>query len=154
MLVLVDGHNLIGKLPDISLSEADDEARLITKLKRYRARTNRNIIVFFDSGGSYNLSSKRTKGGISIHYAPHNKTADDLIISHLQRARHPQQILLVSSDKAIQQVARQVRARVVSSTDFSKELEIRPTFREEDETDVQLSAEEIEAWLSLFGEDQ
>jgi len=155
MLVLVDGHNLIGKLPDISLSDADDEARLITKLRRYRARTGRNIIVFFDSGGSYNLSGKRTKGGISIHYAPQRKTADDLIISHLQRARHPQQLLLVSSDRAVQQAARQVSARVVSSTEFSRELEMRPPPQEhEDETDVHLSAEEVEAWLSLFGEDR
>ncbi|HEY85965.1 MAG TPA: NYN domain-containing protein [Chloroflexi bacterium] len=153
MLVLVDGHNLIGKLPDISLDEADDEARLITKLRRYRARTGRNIIAFFDSGGSYKLSSKRTKGGISIHYAPHNKTADHLIISHLQRARHPRQILLVSSDRAIQQVARQVRAGIISSTDFAQELETRPA-SQDDEADVQLSKEEIEAWLSLFGASQ
>ncbi len=152
MLVLVDGHNLIGKLPDISLEDADDEARLITKLRRYRARTGRNIIVFFDSGGSYKAPRKQSKGGISVHYAPRNKTADHLIINYLQKTRDPRHILLVSSDRAIQQVARQVSARIISSTDFSRELEPRPSLQE-DETDVQLSAEEIEAWLSLFGED-
>jgi len=153
MLVLVDGHNLIGQLSDIRLDEADDEDRLIIKLRRYRARTGRNILVFFDSGGGYKISGKQTRGGISARYAPHNKTADDLIINHLQRAKQPQQIMLVSSDRAIQRVAKQVRARVISSADFAVELEPLHTLPE-DEADAQLSDEEVEVWLSLFGQDE
>ncbi len=153
MLVLVDGHNLIGQLSDISLDEANDEDRLVIKLRRYRARTGRKIIVFFDSGGGYKISSKQSRGGISERYAPNNKTADDLIISYLQKVKQPQQFMVVTSDRAIQRIAKQVGSRVVSSADFAVELKPLRT-SPEDETDVQLSDEEVADWLSLFGQDE
>lgn len=150
MLVLIDGHNLIAKLSDIQLDEADDEEKLILKLRRYRARTGRRIVVIFDPGLGYKLASKKTEGGVTIQYAPHGKSADQLIMKRLYKAKDPGQIMVVTSDRAVQRVARQVRASVVSSTDFAAELNKPPPNGQNEDVDVKLSEHEIEEWLKLF----
>ncbi len=151
MFVLIDGHNLIGKLPDVSLSDADDEAQLIEKIMRYRARTGRRVTIVFDSGGAYKLSATKRRGGITVRYAPHGITADSLIIKQLRRERNPKEVLVITSDRAIQRAAAQVGARIMSSPAFAEVLaDLRaPAAAASD--DVHLSAEEIDDWLALFG---
>ncbi len=46
--ILIDGHNLIGRMPGLALSDPEDEAKLVALLKRYRARHKRDIVVVFD----------------------------------------------------------------------------------------------------------
>ena len=43
MPVLIDGHNLIAKLPGIHLDDPDDEERLVERLRRYQARTGKRF---------------------------------------------------------------------------------------------------------------
>ena len=47
MPLLIDGHNLIAKLPSISLDDPHDETQLVELLRRYRARTGKRIQVIF-----------------------------------------------------------------------------------------------------------
>ncbi len=152
MLVLIDGHNLIGQMPDIDLSEAHDEARLLARLRQYRAKTGRKLIVFFDSGGAYKPAQSRTKGGITVRYAPHGVTADRLIMNHLQKIRNPQQTLVVSSDRAIQRAAAHVRARIVASADFAAQLSARAPAAPKADDDAPLSEAEVDEWLRLFNQ--
>ena len=39
MPLLIDGHNLIGHLPDLSLSDPRDEVKLVARLQAYAARS-------------------------------------------------------------------------------------------------------------------
>ena len=50
MPILIDGHNLIGRLPDLRLDDPDDEAKLVLRLRAYAARTRKRITVVFDQG--------------------------------------------------------------------------------------------------------
>ena len=51
MPLLVDGHNLIGQVPGLSLADADDEAQLVQLLRRYStAKRGRQVVVVFDRG--------------------------------------------------------------------------------------------------------
>lgn len=43
MSYIIDGHNLIGVLPDIHLNQPDDEQRLLARLRGYRARIGGQI---------------------------------------------------------------------------------------------------------------
>jgi len=151
MLILVDGHNLIAALPDISLAEADDEEKLILKLRRYRARTGRQIAVFFDAGAAFQTAKKKSQGGLKIRYAPHNSTADRLIINRLKKIRNPAEVLVVTSDRAIQQAARRAKVRVMSSAEFVQELDILSVTISETQ-EITLSEEEVEEWLTLFNQ--
>lgn len=150
MLVLIDGHNLIGKLSDISLSDHDDETQLLFKLRQYRARTGRSLFVFFDSGGGFKLGEKKKHGGITVQYAPSGKIADQLIIKRLRKAKNPRELMVVTSDRAIQRVARQVEARVVSSSDFA--VTLNTTRQPKASQEPNLSDAEIDEWLSIFGD--
>jgi predicted RNA-binding protein with PIN domain len=50
MQYLIDGHNLIPKVPGLSLSDPDDEEQLINKLSGWARISRQKIIVFFDRG--------------------------------------------------------------------------------------------------------
>ncbi|MEM7034040.1 MAG: NYN domain-containing protein [Chloroflexota bacterium] len=156
MQLLIDGHNLIAKLPNIHLDEADDEEKLITLLRRYQARSRFKITVFFDSGHGFHLAKKISRVSITVHYARHGSSADNLIISHLRKARNPRQIRVITSDMAIQRVAYQVQAEIISATDFVPNLIPTPTpipIRNDDpstQEDITLSEDEVDAWLDLF----
>ena len=149
---LIDGHNVIGQMPDIGLDDPDDEQKLLWRLRRYRARTGRRIVVVFDPGGAYHPAARRSKGGITVQYAPAGSTADRVIKARLRRAKNPRQIVVVSSDRAVQQAARSVGARVVEATAFAAELAAPPVAPEPDaEPERRLSEAEIAEWLRLFG---
>jgi len=138
-------------MPDISLSDGDDEAQLAVHIRRYRARTGRRITLFFDGGAAYKPGSTHKRGGITTRYAPHGITADTLIINQLRRERNPKEVLVISSDREIQRAARQVQAQVMSSSEFASlliDLQTMPPTTD----DVALSDDEIDAWLSIFGE--
>lgn len=158
MRVFVDGHNLIAKLPNIHLDEADDEEKLLVILRRYRAKTGHQVTVFFDAGYSFQVSNRSSSGGITAYYARHGVSADTLIINRLYKDNDPHHLLVVTSDRAIQQVAKQVRANVISSTDFAASLANahNPTPQSDDPAvmdDIALSEDEVNAWLDIFGFD-
>ena len=154
MLVLVDGHNLIANMDTIQLDDEDDEDQLILYLRRYQARTSREVMVFFDAGSSFGLAQTKRSGGLTVRFAPSGTPADDLIINHLYSAKHPQQILVVTSDRAIQRVARSVKAKVMSAARFVSELTPPVGIQAQDTTEVELSEEEVEAWLKIFQQER
>ncbi len=152
MLILIDGHNLIGKLRGFSLADMDDEARLITLLQAY-CRTSRNPVeVFFDKAPS-GSSGKRTHGQVLAHFIRAGKTADDAIIARLkQLGKAARNCCVISSDRMVQQAARAVHARVQTSEAFGRQLQAAPTTTDEenDPTDRLLSADEVAEWEQLF----
>ena len=156
MVIIIDGHNLIAQMPTIHLGDANDEAQLLEHLRRYRARTGHRVVVIFDAGETFQVGSKASSGGITVQYARHSVTADAIIKKRLQRIKNPAQTLVVTSDREIQNVARQARTRVMSSAEFAQSLQNlqdTPT-RSNNEEEAPLSAEEVDAWLKLFNRTQ
>jgi predicted RNA-binding protein with PIN domain len=149
--ILIDGHNLIGRMSALSLEDPDDEEKLVRILKSYRARTGKTITVVFDPGIPFSLAGHRREGGIEIVFAPHGSTADAVIARRIAKSRNPRGWLVVTSDlELVDRVSRR-GARVQSSDDFASKLaglgHVEP-----DVADVHLTPEEVEAWLSLFEE--
>ncbi|MBL8045607.1 MAG: hypothetical protein JNL09_03645, partial [Anaerolineales bacterium] len=50
MPFLIDGHNLIGKMPGLRLDDPDDERQLVQFLRAYLARVKKSGTVVFDRG--------------------------------------------------------------------------------------------------------
>ena len=149
MPILIDGHNLVGRLSQLSLEDPDDEEKLVSLLKSYRARTGKAITVVFDPGGAFALSQKRRRGGIETVFAPHGSSADAVIAKRVRRSRNPRDCLVVTSDRNLAETVAGQGARVRSAEDFARELSpLRD--RSPDWKDVPPSAEEVETWLSLF----
>jgi predicted RNA-binding protein with PIN domain len=151
MATLIDGHNLIGKLPDIRLDDPDDEEQLLSRLRGYRARTGKRLVVYFDPGATYQSPARRSKGGISVRQAGTGQRADDLIIRDLRRHHNPRELTVVTSDHAIQNVAQQYQARVIDAAIFAGELG-RPPNKENTREMPLLPEEEVQEWLTIFGQ--
>ena len=153
MPVLIDGHNLIGRLPDISLADPDDEARLVSRLQAYAGRTGKQVTVIFDRGMPGGRSRALSRGRVEVVFAPTGRRADRVLKERIRRARDPGELTVVTSDREVIATARDRGARVVRAETFVTELEASPATQAAGKEDVHLSPDEIEAWLELFEED-
>ena len=149
---MIDGHNLIGRLPALSLQDPDDEEKLVRLLKSYRARTGKAITVVFDPGGAFRLAQARNLGGIEVVFAPHGSSADATITRRVRKSRNPRGWLVVTSDHELAETVTGLGARVQSAEAFATGLG-RPAEEPAEWKDTPPSPDEVEAWLSLF-EDQ
>ena len=149
MPILIDGHNLIGRLPELSLQDPDDEEKLVGLLTSYRARTGKAITVVFDPGEAFALASARRRGGIEILFAPHGSNADAVIARRVQKSRNARGWLVVTSDGELAGAVARSGARVQSAEVFAAELtgaiEEAPDWK-----DRPPSPDEVEDWLDLF----
>lgn len=130
MSYIIDGHNLIGVLPDIQLSQPDDEFRLLERLRAFRARHGgRTLIVFFDSGPAapdVTAASGREDAlsgpGIEVHFARPGQSADDAIVGFLAHSRQPGQYAVVTNDQDLAGRVRAMGASVLPASDFARRI--------------------------------
>jgi predicted RNA-binding protein with PIN domain len=151
MPYLIDGHNLIAQIADISLDEPNDEARLLTRLRSFCARTGRKVFVYFDRRAP-GAQDPPSAGGLTIHFVRSPRTADDAILAHLRRlGREAHNWTVVSSDHEIQQAARRAGSRIQISSDFAKSLTPTETVTEGSEKPTPPSSQdEVAEWERLF----
>lgn len=151
MPYLIDGHNLIGQLPDISLDEPDDEARLVQKLAGFAARTGKRCVVVFDAGLPGGQSRMSTRA-VQVVFASHRSSADRVMLERLRKIPDPLNWTVVSSDNEVLAAARARRMHILRSPEFAALLEAAPPAKPDpgEANDVQLSPQEVEEWLNLF----
>jgi len=150
MPLLIDGHNLIGRMPDLSLDDPDDEAKLVARLRTYCMRTRKRATVVFDQGLPGGPSEPLSRGGVKVVFAPAGHTADSILRERIRRARDPRGLTVITSDREILAAARARGVRVMRSERFAHELVAAPRATGVD--DVHLSPEEVDEWLRMFGE--
>lgn len=150
MPYLIDGHNLIGRLPDISLSDPDDEARLVERLQVWCARRRVSATVFFDQGAPGQPSTAKF-GRLTVRFVRPPQTADAGISALLTRlGRGASQWIVVSSDGAVRDAARRLGARTTPSEEFAAALGAVGGEAGEEKPD-RPSPQEISDWLRVFG---
>ena len=151
MPYLIDGHNLIGAMPDICLDELDDERRLIERLQAYGSRIRKTGIVYFDRRAPGQRKGWRA-GMLSVRFISAPSTADHAIITHLERlGGEAHNYTVVSSDHEIQRAARRAGARVLSSQAFVHQLQEIPEKDDSLEKPHPPTNEvEIDEWMQLF----
>lgn len=153
MPYLIDGHNLIPKIPGLSLRLMDDEIELIQKLQEYCRRSGKRVEVYFDNAP---VGQARTQsyGSVKAHFVRSGRTADDAIVSRLRNlGRSAQNWTVVSSDRQVQSAARATHAKVISSDEFVGFLltaELEESSDQGTDVDLSLSSSEIDEWLKLF----
>ncbi len=156
MHFLIDGHNLIAKMPGISLSDPDAEAQLILRLRRWvAANPTRRVTVYFDGGLPGGRAPHLSATRLEVVFASSGQPADDLLLRHIRRLKNPPEYTLVSSDRKIIAAAEKRRVPVLLSEDFAPELAEEaaaapPPPREVVEKPL-LNEAEVAAWMELFG---
>ena len=155
MPFLIDGHNLIAAMPDIDLADPHDEAKLVTRLKGFVARSSRRCTVIFDGGIPGGSSLMSTKSVTVIFAAARRDNADRLLKLHIRRLPDPRNWTVVSSDQAVLDAARMRKTRWLTSAEFAEMLagdaaDDAPGPGEE--INPHVSPAEVDELLNLFGD--
>ena len=153
MTYIIDGHNLIPKIPGLNLSDPDDENQLIHILQRFCRLRRAKAIVYFDQAPP-GMSGGKNFGSVRANYVRQGRTADDAIIEKLRKmGRRARNVTVVSSDRQVQQAARAVHAKVMTSDAFAGEWDTLISEEPSLDPRVQpLSEQELAEWEALFSE--
>jgi predicted RNA-binding protein with PIN domain len=149
---LIDGHNLIAQMPDLSLDDPNDEVKLVLRLRQFAGRKRQSITVVFDHGIPGGWSSGLSTGPVKVIFAGSHSNADRIIMERIREAKTPTNIKLVTSDGEIRRAGEARRVEVISAQEFVHTLFKPPPSgpRRDARDDVKLSQDEVKEWLRLF----
>ncbi len=152
MPYLIDGHNLIPKVPGLSLEQEDDEIQLIQLLSNFAARSRKEVEVYFDNAAAGQKGPRRF-GKVSAFFVPSRQTADHAIRLRLERlGKTARNWIVISSDMAVQSSAKMYHAEAVKSETFAQQL--MNMQNREQKREIDISQQEIDEWLILFNKKQ
>jgi uncharacterized protein len=156
MPILIDGHNLIGQMTDLSLSDPHDEDKLIHKLRAVAERTGKRMTVVFDPNPHDDTPrvghGRSQTGNLTIMYTPHGNKADDIIRHMVGGVKDRQGLLVVTSDAAVAAFTRQCGVRVQSSRDFIRWMDAQMAGKHSPDSKPVGSSQEITNWADVFKE--
>ncbi len=162
-MIVIDGHNLIPKVPGLSLRDLDDEQILIDLLQRYirqgrgakggaKSGVSKRIEVFFDRA-PVGKAGVRSYGSLVAHFVQQGKTADEAICQFLSGlGKSARNVSVVSSDRQVQANARALHANVLSSEDFARQLAALPA-QPDQPAQVNAPLAPLDEWYEIFNID-
>ncbi len=158
MHYLVDGHNLIGQMPNIELSDPDDEGKLIMLLHRWTLRHPRDRITVVFDHGVYGHPRPPRWERLEVIFARSPSDADAHLVHRLRSLPCSQGYMLVSADRAIAAVAAQQGVPVKVSQVFAEEINAPADDRRRavlgrrhgPHPEPKLPRAEVDAWLKAF----
>jgi uncharacterized protein len=152
MPYIIDGHNLIGKLPNIHLDDPDDEKQLIEMLIPFCVENNKKADIYFDNA-PLGQSGAKVHGRVIARYVRSGETADQAIKRRLSKlGADAASWTVVTSDREVQTAAKRSYAKVVTSEDFANRLMADPKIVDKGKSeDPKISNSEIDEWMDLFG---
>ena len=150
MQYLIDGHNLIPKVPGLSLSDPDDEEQLIEHLSAWARVSKHKVTVFFDRASPGNAGSRRFSSVTAV-FVPEGKTADSAIMDALAKLKNAaRNVAVVSSDRMVQVAARAARDKIIKSEDFAASLFELKNASGATVENLPLTPDEIAEWENFF----
>ena len=155
MPYLIDGNNLIGHIPDLSLADGKSRSLLVSRLRRFRKVKNTRLFLVFDGPPQSRLDADRHSGGLlSIIHPEPGMSADSRIEEIIKAQTDLRRFFVVSSDREIRHFARKHGAKSITCAQFHRELKAAlREHREEseleknDETPTPL---EVRQWGEVF----
>jgi predicted RNA-binding protein with PIN domain len=119
---IVDAMNVIGSRPDGWWKDRHGAmARLVDQLERWAAATGEEVTVVFERAPSPPITSR----AIEIAHAPRPgpNSADDEIVRLLGEELDPEEVRVVTSDRALAERVRSLKASVEPAEPFRRRLE-------------------------------
>ncbi|MCJ7825748.1 MAG: NYN domain-containing protein [Anaerolineales bacterium] len=151
MPYIIDGHNLIAALPDLDLSDLDDEKKLVEMLQGFCSRTERRATVYFDRGAPGGEPTIKS-GRVHVKFVRLPRSADDAIRDHLRKlGKEAPNWTIVSSDREVRSAALRVGASVLHSGAFVQIiLQDANTSDQSEKPQEILSDKDLDEWERLF----
>jgi predicted RNA-binding protein with PIN domain len=124
---LVDGHNLIGQLQDLSLDDPFDEAKLSLAVKSYCMRDAKSkATIIFDNGMPGGFAPHLSNSQVRVEFAPARTSADDILMRRAREQCGQRGFVLVTSDRRIVQLCYAYGIETLSSEEFALLIGFRP----------------------------
>ena len=157
MPYIIDGNNLIGCSPDISLEDKEARTKLLHIVRNFQENRNNNVILFFDGEPANGLYREEVNQKFSIRYPRFGGSADEEIRELLESYSDYRDVILVSSDRELKTIGKKKGAKIVNSIEFYFRLKqaYRVDERREEKKkriDAQLSDNEVDQWMKIFQE--
>ena len=157
MPLIIDGNNLIGSSPDISLSDPEARKKLVYLLKKYQETRNNNIIIVFDGQPSEGAFIPKGSNKFSVKFPKYGQTADDEIRRIVSKYNDYKEVVLITSDRELKSFAKTKGAKTVNSIEFYFELKrtYRLNGRKEElqkRIHTSVSESEVDHWLKVFSD--
>jgi len=154
-LIIIDGYNYI--LRQKSIPKGDDsilwQAReeFIRQIIAFRGNKRINITIVFDGQDLKGLTKVHRPQGIKILFSKAPQKADPLIIKLIEKSPQPRNIILVTSDRSLANLARSVGCTIWSSEALAGKLP-QPDLETEYKYkfNTTLTPDEVEEWMKIF----
>jgi predicted RNA-binding protein with PIN domain len=157
MPCIIDGNNLIGSIPDITLDDPKARRKVIEIVRKYQENKKNAVIIVFDGEPDGNFHRQPLNEKFTVIYPRYGDSADDEIKRILNRYTYFKDVTLVTSDRELKTFAKKKGARTINSIEFHYEL--RRKYRaqgikenNQKRIDARLSDNEIDQWMKIFEE--
>lgn len=157
MPVVVDGHNLLWAVQDLS-DEVISDVQLCRIVGRYLKLTGQKGQIIFDGIGPPDKSGFENISDVEVFFAGQNTDTDTVIEKKITASTAPKRLIIVSTDRRLRRAARARKATAIKSEDFwvdvQKRMRAKSRSREPAEKRLGLTDSETEQWLEFFDLEQ
>jgi len=144
---IIDGNNLIGKIPALMKIQKKDKQssreKLALMLQRFFLNKKANVTLHLDGFAVTKINA----GKIKIIYSE-NITADEKIKNQIEKSKSPRTITVITSDSNLTQFVKVCSCKVIPSEDFAKQLNNKS---QDDEQTIIDSMKNDDEFKKLFG---
>jgi len=155
MPYIIDGNNLIGSSPDISLTDPEARPKIIYIVRKFQEKRKNNVVIVFDGEPENGVHQEDICAKFCVRYPRNGSSADDEIKRILGSFNHFKDVTLVTSDRDLKTFARKKGVKTVNSIEFYFDLKrisrISGKVEESQKRiDAQLSDREVDQWMKIF----
>ncbi len=157
MPYVIDGNNLVGCAPDISLADPQADAKIINIARNFQENKKCSVIVVFDGRPGNGVRRQELSSRFTVLYPRDGSSADEEIRQILNGFNNFKDVMLVTSDRKLKDFAREKGAKTINSIEFYfelKRLSLISGVKEENlkRINTELSDREVDQWLKIFHE--
>jgi predicted RNA-binding protein with PIN domain len=154
MAYLIDGNNLMGQADPYFKFDSSSRNKTIARLLLFQRITRCRIFLVFDGKAPVDERVFQLNHKFTVLFPGPGQSADQLIEEMLDQKKDRRYYLLVSSDRALREIARSKGTRSMATLEFLKQF--KKTIKEKREERELLKQEdnssplEISLWDELF----
>ena len=155
MAFLIDGNNLIGQTPGLSIKDPKSRHYLVFRLLIFQKVKNTRVMLVFDGPPDLSLSEDTFQGiPFTVYYPAYDEDADTVIKNIISKQTDTRQFHVVSADREIRMCARSKGAKSLNCADFNRMLKQalrkQKKLAEMEKDTVTPSPLEIKHWIDIL----
>ncbi len=118
MHYFIDGYNLLFRFPYDEDNLQNQRNAIIQDLNQKISMVKINVSIVFDAGFYTGDRTKMHYNYVEILFTAKGETADEYILDEIKNHSHPQQQIVITSDKTLAKLVRSYSARTESVEEF------------------------------------